>query len=369
MKATVHLRRLGCGIVGLPNIGKSTLFNAMTSSNLAKVGNYPFCTIHANRGKAITYDARLRTLAAFSGAQKIVDVEVDVTDVAGLIEGASKGEGMGNAFLADIRGVSLILHTVRCFADDRNGFDAPDPSKAIHTIDNELILSDCAVVEKYVGKVKKTMKPGSKELVFAERLLDFLFEGKSARDFSCKDVQETGWLHGKELGLLSVKPVLYILNVDERSMKEGNAYSKEVEAAKGTDRCLRVCCSVESDVSQMDREERLSFLKEYGRDHPAVEDVSFRAHSLLDLVSFFTVGPQMAHAWSVPRNATVRTAAGAIHTDFETHFRKAKVMAWSEFVTHKSLKDAEAAMNVVQEDHVIADGDVMIVAHGAQRNA
>lgn len=364
MRSSMRLLRRGCGIVGLPNIGKSTLFNAMTASKLAKTGNYPFCTINANKAKATMYDERLRKLAAFSGAQKIVDEEVDVADVAGLIEGASKGAGLGNKFLGDIRPVNVILHTVRCFEDDRNGFERPDPLKAIDVIDTELILADCEAVEKYAGKLKRT-KPGTPEAVFVQRLLDHLFAGKNARDITFKNPLEAGWL--RDLQLLSAKPVLFILNVDERSMRDGNEFSRLVEAKMGSSNCFRVCSSIEADVAEMPREERLEFLKEYGMDHPAAEELLHRAYRLLGLQSFFTVGPLMAHAWTTPIASTVRQAAGVIHTDFEAHFRRAKVMQWDAFIKCKNLDDAESCMKIVNEDHLIKDGDVFIVAHGAEK--
>lgn len=363
---TAHLRRRGAGIVGLPNVGKSTLFNAMTCSQLAKTGNYPFCTIDANLAKVSVFDDRLRHLAAFSKAQKIVDVEIDLADVAGLIAGASKGAGLGNKFLADIRPCTIVLHMVRCFESAKDGFDTPSPLEDISVIVQELIISDMEAVEKRYQKVKSKGK-GDPEMIFSKRLLEWLEAGKPANEFKVlPNTEEKDFMHNYQL--LSVKPMMYVLNVDDASMKNGNAFSKVVEDKFGIDSTCRVCSVIEEQTSQFTREERLDFLKEYGVDTPATDILLKKAYKMLKLQSFFTIGPQMAHGWSIVEGATAREAAGEIHGDFEKHFIKGKVCPWNEFIKYPTFAVAEnRGFRTVDKNYVMQDGEVFVVEHGAQK--
>ncbi|KAG5499332.1 hypothetical protein JIQ42_04149 [Leishmania sp. Namibia] len=368
-RSVARWKRRAAGIVGLPNVGKSTLFNALTCSQIAKTGNFPFCTIDANTSKVPVVDARLRQLAKFTGAEKIVDVEVDLTDVAGLIAGASKGAGLGNKFLADIRTCTVLLHTVRCFESPKEGFDTPHPLEAIHTILSELVLSDLELVEKRMHKVHKTAKAQSTEYGFLRRLQQWLGEGKPAADIPAETrltVVEKELLHSYDL--LSNKPMLFVLNVDERGVRDGNAFSREVEAAFGVERTCRVSAAIEEQTAQLaSREEQQLFLEEYGIDVPRGEVLMKQVYALLKLQSFFTVGPKMVHAWTVAQGSTARQAAGEIHSDFEKNFVRAKVMAWDAFAGKPNLESAEMQMRVVNDRYVMQDGEVFIVEHNTQR--
>lgn len=366
LRVTAVFFRRGCGIVGLPNVGKSTLFNAMTSSQLAKTGNFPFCTINANLAKVDVYDERLRELAKFTHAEKIVDVEIDLADVAGLIEGAHKGEGMGNKFLADIRPCNVILQMVRCFESAKDGFDRPDPLSDIVTISNELVFADLDALDKRLNKSAKLRKDGDEEVAVLKKAHAWLSEGKSARDLRPK-LKYTEVDHLDSFQLLSNKPILYVLNVDDQSMKNGNEFSKIVEDKFGEANTVKVCSVVEEQTSQFSRPERLAFLAEYGVEKPAVEILLQKVFAMLKLQSFFTVGPKMAKAWSIPQGSKAQDAAGEIHTDFKKHFLYAKVSDWSNFIKNKNLKEAEAAMKKVDEDYVMKDGECFIVEHRAEK--
>jgi len=350
--------------VGLPNVGKSTLFNALTRSQQAKTGNYPFCTIDANLAKVSVYDERLRTLAAFSGAQKIVDVEIDLADVAGLIAGASKGAGLGNKFLNDIRPCNIVLHMVRCFESAKDGFDAPTPLDDIAVIDNELILADLDLMEKRYSK-NKSKKSNDPELLFCKQLLEWLSNGKPARDMKGLTAENRRLIH--EYSLLSAKPTLYCLNVDDGSVRDGNSFSKLVESAFGERNTVRVSAAIEEQTAQFTRDETLAFLKEYQIDQPSGEILLRKVYDLLSLQSFFTVGPLMAHGWSFVKGASARDASGEIHTDFREHFVKAKVMQWDAFSKCPNLPTAESRMDIVNEKYIMQDGDVLIVEHSARR--
>lgn len=363
---TLSLRRRGAGIVGLPNVGKSTLFNAMTCSQIAKTGNYPFCTIDANLSKVAVYDARLRELAKFSKAQKIVDVEIDLADVAGLIAGASKGAGLGNKFLADIRPCTIVLHMVRCFESAKDGFDTPNPIEDISVIMQELILSDMDAVEKRYQKVKSRGK-GDTEMIFSKRLLEWLEAGKPATDFKITpNTEEPEFL--KQYQLLSAKPMLFVLNVDDASMKEGNQFSKLVEDKYGIEVTCRVCSVIEEQTSQFTREERIDFLKEYGLTIPATDVLLQKAYKMLKLQSFFTVGPQMAHGWPIVEGTNAKQAAGEIHGDFEKFFVKGKVCPWDQFIKFPNFTVAEqTGLRPVDQKYIMNDGDVFIVEHSAKK--
>lgn len=384
------------GLVGLPNQGKSTLFNSLTCSSKSATGNYDFCTIDAVKGKVTVIEPALQELAKFANSKKLYPSEVDLVDVAGLIKGASKGAGLGNKFLADIRPVTVILQTIRCFESEREGFDRPSPLDAIATIDAELVLADLESVEKRVGKNKRTGGgsaaakdgfSGFDEAAFTKQVLEFLEDGKSARDLPgiqslppLKERETESDARKKQIALikkkrealhtmqlLSAKPTIFVLNVDEDSMVNGNEFSKMVEDKIGADRCVKVCALIEEQTAQMEREERLAFLKDgYGIERPAVEDLMRRVYDLLKLQSFYTVGPQMAKAWPVKRGITAKKAAGEIHGDFEKFFVSAKVCPWHKFIKGGNLANAEAKMMFeVSGSYLMEEGDVMIVDHNA----
>jgi GTP-binding protein YchF len=363
LRATVLARRRGCGIVGLPNIGKSTLFNAITGTQLAKTGNYPFCTIDANLAKASLYDERARALAKFTGAEKIVDVEIDVADVAGLIAGASKGEGLGNKFLNDIRPVNIVLHMLRCFECSKDGFDAPDPLSDIATIENELVLADIESLERRLVKFR-SRKSGDAELVFARRVHEHLSDGRSARTVKAAAKEEAAWL--RDMQLLSAKPQLFVLNVDEESVVNGNSFSRAVEAKVGAGSVVRVCSLIEEQTAMFSRADRMEFLSEYGITDPAADQLLRKVYDMLDLQTFFTAGPKMVHGWAIPRGTTAQQAAGEIHGDFAKHFVRGKTMQWDRFVTFRSCKEAEHALGAVVAKDALVDGDVFVVEHHAR---
>ena len=352
---------------------------------MAKTGNYPFCTINANLAKVRVYDQRLRDLAAFSGAPKIVDAEIDLADVAGLIQGASKGEGMGNKFLSDIRPCTIILHMVRCFEALNDGFLTPTPLDDIDVINTELALADMDAVEKRINKVKKAgNKKGSDaelEMSLLTKLLPFLEEGKPAREFldhknitekvkpdSGKHQQELDIV--KELNLISSKPMLFVLNVDDQAMLNGNRFSSMVEEKYGVHSTHKVCSVIEEQTAQFDRPERLSFLEEYGVKEPCVEGLLRKSFDMLDLQAFFTVGPKMVHSWPIRKGTTAPKAAGEIHTDFEKKFIEADVSSWEKFIADggegKELARAEKKMTRVSDDYAMKDGEVFIVHHRAK---
>lgn len=399
LRRTLQLQRSSAGLVGLPNVGKSTLFNSLTCSSLAKTGNFDFCTIDPNKGKVAVIDEQLEKCAKFAGSKKIYHSEVDVVDVAGLIKGASQGAGLGNKFLADIRPVTNILHVVRCFESEREGFDRPHPIDAIATIDAELVLADLESVEKRVAKNKRTGGGAAAadssanqkdavfdEAVFARQVLEFLGDGKPARDIpsiqplpplgpneresDARKKQHRLIAQRREaldtMQLLSAKPTIFVLNVDEEAMVNGNEFSRMVENHVGAERCVKVCSLIEEQTAQMDRVERLAFLKDgYGIERPAVEDLMRRVYDLLKMQSFYTIGPQMAKAWPIRRGTTARQAAGEIHGDFEKHFKCAKIAPWHRFITAANLGTAEAKMFEVSGSYEMVDGDVMVVEHNA----
>lgn len=374
------LRRGHVGIVGLPNVGKSTLFNALTASQLAKTSNFPFCTIDPNRSKAQLEDARLLRLAAFSGATKVVPAEVDVIDVAGLIEGASEGAGMGNQFLASLRPVTVMLHTVRCFEKPDDGFDIPHPLEDIAVIESELMLADLASLEKRAGK--KAAGKGMEQAV-AAHLTESLSSGVAVRD-ALKTFKSTdkprragGRLTSEveeatkccaQWQLLTAKPVVLVLNVEEESITGGNAYTKAVEemfAPRGIP-CIRICAALEEELAQLPAEERVEMLNAYGLTAPRTSAVLSASVKALGYQSFFTVGPKMACAWLAPQDCTARRAAEEIHTDLAEFFHRARVAPWDAWSSHGNLAAAEKAMEVVGAEYVMRDGEVLVVEHSGE---
>jgi GTP-binding protein YchF len=355
-----------CGIVGLPNVGKSTLFNALTETAAAQAANYPFCTIEPNIGEVAVPDPRLAPLAELAKSAEIVPTKLTFVDIAGLVRGASKGEGLGNQFLANIREVDAIAHVVRCFvdADVAHVESRIDPIADIETIETELMLADLDSLEKRVDVLEKRARGGDKEagetLALIERALVLLREGKPARLVERKPEEEKAF---HMLGLLTALPVLYVCNVDEASAATGNAFSKQVEGRAEEEGAASVIISakIEAEIAVLPPHERADYLSAIGLSEPGLDRLIRAGYRLLDLVTFFTAGPKQAHAWTVTRGSRAPQAAGAIHTDFERGFIRAETIAFDDYVALGGEVGARDAgkMRLEGKDYVVADGDVM----------
>ncbi len=356
-----------CGIVGLPNVGKSTLFNALTETQAAQAANYPFCTIEPNVGNVGVPDPRLDQLAAIAGSQKIIPTQLGFVDIAGLVRGASKGEGLGNQFLGNIREVDAIVHVLRCFENDdiQHVDNRVDPVSDAETVETELMLSDLESLEKRVPAAQKKATGGDKEAkIMASVLgqaLDLLREGKPARLTQPKDIEEERVF--KQAQLLTAKPVLYVCNVEEESAAEGNAFSARVfEKAKAEGaNAVIVSAAIESELVGMAPEERMVFLEEMGLHETGLARVIRSGYDLLHLITFFTVGPKEARAWTVHKGAKAPEAAGEIHSDMQRGFIRAETIAFDDYISLGGENGAKDAGRLRQEgkEYVVQDGDVM----------
>ena len=356
-----------CGIVGLPNVGKSTLFNALTETQAAQAANYPFCTIEPNVGNVGVPDPRLDKLAAIAGSQKIIPTQLGFVDIAGLVRGASKGEGLGNQFLGNIREVDAIVHVLRCFENDdiQHVDNKVDPISDAETVETELMLSDLESLEKRVPAAEKKAKAGDKESkIIASVLgqaLELLREGKPARLTEPKDEEELRVF--RQAQLLTAKPVLYVCNVEEESAAEGNAFSARVfEKAKAEGaNAVIVSAAIESELVGMDADERSVFLEEMGLHETGLARVIRAGYDLLHLITFFTVGPKEARAWTVHLGAKAPEAAGEIHSDMQRGFIRAETIAYDDFINLGGESAARDAGKLRQEgkEYVVKDGDVL----------
>ena len=355
-----------CGIVGLPNVGKSTLFNALTETAAAQAANYPFCTIEPNVGEVAVPDPRLDTLAGIGKSAQIIPTRLTFVDIAGLVRGASKGEGLGNQFLANIREVDAIAHVVRCFEDtDVTHVEGRiDPIADIETIETELMLADLDSLEKRVDALEKKARGNDKEaketLDLVTRALALLREGKPARLVARKAEEEKAFAM---LGLMTAKPVLYVCNVEEGAAASGNAFSKKVEARAKEEGAVAVVISakIESEIAVLSREERRDYLEAVGLQEAGLDRLIRAGYALLDLVTYFTVGPKEARAWTITRGTRAPAAAGVIHTDFEKGFIRAETIAYDDYVTLGGEAGARdgGKMRLEGKEYVVADGDVM----------
>ena len=361
-----QLMGLKCGIVGLPNVGKSTLFNALTSAG-ALAANYPFATKEPNIGVITVPDPRLDELARLVKPQRTVPTTVDIVDIAGLIKGASQGEGLGNQFLANIREVDAILHVVRCFDDDNvvhvDGSVNPIRDKEI--IDIELGLKDLESLDKRIDRASKQAKSGKKEdqdvVAWLQQLRAHLLAGKPARSFEVPEIHADVI---REMMLLTAKPVLYVCNVDEGSAKTGNAYTKQLAEAVAPEGAglLVISAAIEAEIAALDTiEERMEFVKDMGLDEPGVNRVIRAAYDLLHLITYFTAGEKEVRAWTVHKGDKAPQAAGVIHTDFEKGFIRAEVIKYDDFIKYGSEQAVKEAgkMGVEGKEYVVGDGDVM----------
>ena len=356
-----------CGIVGLPNVGKSTLFNALTETQAAQAANYPFCTIEPNVGNVGVPDPRLDTLAKIAGSQKIIPTQLGFVDIAGLVRGASKGEGLGNQFLGNIREVDAIVHVLRCFEDiDIQHVDNRiDPISDADTVETELMLSDLESLEKRVPAAQKKAAQGDKESKIVASVLgqalDLLREGKPARLVVPRDEEETRVF--KAAQLITSKPVLYVCNVEEAAAKSGNAHSARVfekAAAEGANAVV-VSAAIEADIVTMPVDDRAEFLVELGLEEAGLARIIRSGYDLLHLITFFTVGPKEARAWTVHKGEKAPDAAGEIHSDMQRGFIRAETIAYDDFVALGGEHGAKDAGKLRQEgkEYVVHDGDVM----------
>ncbi|HET9616539.1 MAG TPA: redox-regulated ATPase YchF [Pseudolabrys sp.] len=355
-----------CGIVGLPNVGKSTLFNALTQTAAAQAANYPFCTIEPNVGEIAVPDERLEKLCALAKSEQIIPTRITFVDIAGLVKGASKGEGLGNKFLATIREVDAIVHVVRCFEDtDITHVEGKiDPIADIDTIETELMLADLESLEKRVDALEKKAKGNDKEaketLDLVKRSLKLLQDGKPAR-FVERKPEEEKLFHS--LGLLTSAPVLYACNVEEGSAATGNAFSAKVEARAKEEGAVAVVISakIESEIATLPPEERADYLEAVGLKETGLDRLVRAGYALLHLVTYFTVGPKETRAWTITAGTKAPGAAGVIHTDFEKGFIRAETISYGDYIATGGEAGAREAgkMRLEGKEYVVQDGDIM----------
>ncbi len=356
---------LQCGIVGLPNVGKSTLFNALTQTAAAQAANYPFCTIEPNIGKVNVPDNRCLELSKIAGSKEIIPVQIEFVDIAGLVRGASTGEGLGNKFLSHIREVDAIINVVRCFEDENitHVEGLVDPLRDIELIQLELIIADMESLEKRIPALEKkirTDKEATAQIEIAKRVLEVLKNGKAARLVEIKSIEEEKILKG--LQLITSKPQLFVCNLKEHELS-GNSFSQKVEEfGKNNDyKVLKICAQIEAEVAGFEtEEEKTEFLDSVGLKETGLSQIIRNSYELLELITFFTVGPKECHAWMLKKGGTAPKAAGVIHTDFEKGFIRAETISYTDYVNFAGEDGAKTAgkFRIEGKDYITQDGDV-----------
>ncbi|GHV30355.1 ribosome-binding ATPase YchF [Clostridia bacterium] len=356
------------GIVGLPNVGKSTLFNAITNAK-AEIANYPFCTIEPNTGVALVPDERLDVLNEMYAAKKLTRTAIEFVDIAGLVEGASQGKGLGNKFLSHVREVDAIVHVVRCFVDDDIVHVSDDvcPARDVDTINTELILSDLDVLERRIEKITKSLKADAKyqkELNFLQKLREFLSSGSAARSFVCDEGEEDFWAASR---LLSAKPVLFVANFSEDDFRNGiddNKYFEEICLVAEAENAIVIPISakLEEEISQLSKEEKKYFLEDMNLHESGLETLIKTSYVALGLISFLTAGPQEVRAWTIKKGASAQSAAGKIHSDMEKGFIKAEIINYSDLVACGGMAKAKekGLVKLEGKGYVMQDGDVVL---------
>ena len=346
-----------CGIVGLPNVGKSTLFNALTASKNAEAANFPFCTINPNIGIVDVIDERLEKLKTLSNSKKKIYTNITFVDIAGLVKGASKGEGLGNKFLSHIREVDAIIHLVRCFESDKitHVNSNVNPVEDLETIKTEIILSDIDIVQKKLEKGKKKLLQ-EKEIKILEEKLKELNDGK---EILLNSEFEKKFL--SSLGLLSIKPKIIVCNVDEKSVAKGNNFTENVKNKYSKEKIVSICADIEDQIMGLDNNERETFMKEIGLNKTGLNQLIKEGYDLLNLDTFFTSGPEESRAWTVEKNTLAPKAAGVIHTDFEKKFIRAEAVTCEDFIKYGSAEKCKenGKLRIEGKDYVVKDGDVL----------
>ncbi len=357
-----------CGIVGLPNVGKSTLFNALTAKQSAEAANYPFCTIEPNTALVEVPDERLSNLANLCKSEKIIPTQIEFVDIAGLVKGASKGEGLGNQFLSHIREVDAIVHVLRCFEDSdvTHVEGSVDPLRDAEIIETELVLADLESIEKRLENLNKKARLADKEglefIEFVKQIYAILSEGKPARVFKVNSEEEKKQL--KNLQLITSKPIMYVCNINESDVADGNEFSKKVVAKANAEnaKVINISCQIEAEISCLSsEEEKQEFMSDLGLKTTGLSRIIREGHDLLDLISFFTVGPKEARAWTLTRTSKAPKAAGVIHTDFEKGFIRAETIKYEDYITQGSeVKCKETGkLRLEGKEYIVQDGDVI----------